>query len=229
MYLSIYKCRTNLVPGILRLCYWFWGQIGREREQTYIWLQYKAPFFLDRILNLQDHKITNFKISVTLDSLAMTEAAWPDLSCSKYHSDKIITAFPWLEPYSDGDRSLIPHSYLLGWKVYGEWSLDVSTVTCCWPLASYNKAEQMRHVSNEIQTLLPRLDWVPHRKDKHCLQMIFLMSYRAFKVNYFPKEFKCLIDPKNLFQLVWGCLFTSNYNLLNKPLTFWGQMWLGPQ
>lgn len=160
---------------------------------------------------------------------------WGNLSYPKYHVDKrTIRFFSWPEPYSDGDLSLIPHSYLLGWKVYGEWSLDVSTATCCWPLASYNKAEQMRHVSNEIQTLLPRSDWVQHLQNKHSLKwffkkVIYLRSCRIFNVNYFPKKFKYLVRPEPPTPTFMSCLFKPSYNLSNKSLIPWGQRWLDIQ
>lgn len=128
-------CRTYLVPGVFWYVTDFWGVMEREREQMYIWLQYKALFFLDRKLNLQMHKTTDLDISVTLESLAMMREQCDQIRVILTPFWR-ITDFPWLELYHFGDPALIPHSYLLGWKVYGEWSLDVSTATCCCPLAS---------------------------------------------------------------------------------------------
>lgn len=171
-------CRTNLIPGVLIMLQVFRvGGVRRMRKQTYTWLQYnKALFVWD---NLQIHKITDFNISIILDSLAMIQVVWPNLSYSKYHYDKRILDVPWREPYSYKDVSLIPHSYLLGWKVYGEWSLDVSTATCCWPLASYNKAEQMRHEQWNPNSAPPV--WVSHLKKQALVKSDFLSIMQGFQ------------------------------------------------
>lgn len=88
----------------------------------------------------------------------------------------------------------------------------------------------MRHVSNEIQTLLPTSDWVQHLQNKYFLKVFFFRSCSAFKVNYFPKELKMSDSPKESpTPTSMSCLFKPSYNLSNKSLSRCSQMWLGIQ